>query len=79
MCDLSYVLFSEIATILLLYLSLLKEGRHDELRARIEAMPKCQKWLSEPMHDSVPPQVSYIYIVYHFATIIYIFFYDNIK
>ncbi|CAH2069103.1 unnamed protein product, partial [Iphiclides podalirius] len=46
----------EIATVLILYLGLLKEGRHDELRARIEAMPKCQKWLSVPMHDSVPPQ-----------------------
>ncbi|XP_026323606.1 uncharacterized protein LOC113232920 [Hyposmocoma kahamanoa] len=46
----------EIASVLLLYLSLLKEGRHDELRARIEAMPKCQKWLSQPIHESVPPQ-----------------------
>ncbi|CAK1600309.1 unnamed protein product [Parnassius mnemosyne] len=46
----------EVASLLILFLSLLKEGRHDELRARIEAMPKCQKWLSEPMHDSVPPQ-----------------------
>ncbi|KPI99123.1 PREDICTED: uncharacterized protein LOC106114744 [Papilio xuthus] len=46
----------EIATLLLLYLELLKEGRHDELRARIEALPKCQIWLSVPMHSSVPPQ-----------------------
>ncbi|XP_068628904.1 pre-rRNA-processing protein TSR2 homolog [Battus philenor] len=46
----------EIASLLILYLGLLKDGHHDELRARIEAMPKCQKWLSEPMHDAVPPQ-----------------------
>ncbi|XP_030040096.2 uncharacterized protein LOC115455610 [Manduca sexta] len=46
----------EVATLLLLYLELLKDGRHDELRARIEAMPKCQKWLSQPIHESVPPQ-----------------------
>lgn len=46
----------EVASLLLLFLGLLKEGRHDELRARIEAMPKCQKWLSQPVHDSVPPQ-----------------------
>ncbi|XP_072935546.1 pre-rRNA-processing protein TSR2 homolog isoform X1 [Epargyreus clarus] len=48
----------EVASLLVLYLGLLKDGHHDELRARIEAMPKCQKWLSEPIHDSVPPQVS---------------------
>ncbi|XP_004923063.1 uncharacterized protein LOC101739155 [Bombyx mori] len=46
----------EIANLLILYLTLLKEGHHDELRARIEAMPKCQKWLSQPIHESVPPQ-----------------------
>ncbi|XP_072935547.1 pre-rRNA-processing protein TSR2 homolog isoform X2 [Epargyreus clarus] len=46
----------EVASLLVLYLGLLKDGHHDELRARIEAMPKCQKWLSEPIHDSVPPQ-----------------------
>ncbi|KAL4707162.1 hypothetical protein ACJJTC_018897 [Scirpophaga incertulas] len=46
----------EIASHLLMFLSLLKEGRNDELQARIEAMPKCQKWLSQPIHDSVPPQ-----------------------
>ncbi|XP_053601896.1 uncharacterized protein LOC128670341 [Plodia interpunctella] len=46
----------EIAIVLLLYLGLLKEGRHDEIRARLAAMPKCQKWLSQPIHESVPPQ-----------------------
>ncbi|XP_049887897.1 uncharacterized protein LOC126382161 [Pectinophora gossypiella] len=46
----------EIATVLLTYLQLLKEGRHDELRGMIEAMPKCQKWLSQPIHESAPPQ-----------------------
>ncbi|KAL0849749.1 hypothetical protein ABMA28_011704 [Loxostege sticticalis] len=46
----------EIASLLLMFLSLLKEGQHDELRARIEAMPTCQKWLSQPIHESVPPQ-----------------------
>ncbi|KAJ8733643.1 hypothetical protein PYW07_014194 [Mythimna separata] len=46
----------EIAILLLQFLSLLKEGQHDELRARIDAMPKCQKWLSQPIHESVPPQ-----------------------
>ncbi|XP_059049292.1 uncharacterized protein LOC131844427 [Achroia grisella] len=46
----------EIASLLLLYLGMLKEGRYDELRMRIEAMPKCQKWLSQPIHESVPPQ-----------------------
>lgn len=52
------LIFTEIANLLILYLTLLKEGHHDELRARIEAMPKCQKWLSQPIHESVPPQVS---------------------
>lgn len=46
----------EIAHLLALFLELLKEGHHDELRERIEAMPKCQIWLSQPIHDSVPPQ-----------------------
>lgn len=46
----------EIANCLLTFLTMLKEGRHDELRATIEAMPKCQKWLSQPVHPSVPPQ-----------------------
>ncbi|XP_034841012.1 pre-rRNA-processing protein TSR2 homolog [Maniola hyperantus] len=46
----------EVATLLIFYLGLLKEGRHEELRNHIEAMPKCQKWLSEPIHSSVPPQ-----------------------
>lgn len=46
----------EVASLLLLFLGLLREGRHDELRNRIEAMPKCQKWLSQPIHESVPPQ-----------------------
>lgn len=46
----------EIAILLLQFLTLLKEGRHDELRARLDAMPKCQKWLSQPIHESVPPQ-----------------------
>ncbi|KAM3956478.1 pre-rRNA-processing protein TSR2 homolog [Aphomia sociella] len=46
----------EIASLLLLFLGMLKEGQHDELRARIEALPKCQKWLSQPIHESVPPQ-----------------------
>ncbi|CAB3221143.1 unnamed protein product [Arctia plantaginis] len=46
----------EVATLMLHFLSLLKEGHHDELRSRIESMPKCQKWLSQPIHDSIPPQ-----------------------
>lgn len=46
----------EIASVLLMFLSLLKEGRLDELHANMEAMPKCQKWLSQPIHESVPPQ-----------------------
>lgn len=46
----------EIATLLLIYLGLLKEGRYDELRTMIEAMPKCQIWLSQPAQTSVPPQ-----------------------
>ncbi|CAG9576229.1 unnamed protein product [Danaus chrysippus] len=46
----------EVASLLFFYLGLLKEGRHEELRNHIEAMPKCQKWLSEPIHESVPPQ-----------------------
>ncbi|XP_026726528.1 pre-rRNA-processing protein TSR2 homolog isoform X2 [Trichoplusia ni] len=46
----------EISVLLLQFLGLLKEGRHDEIRARIDAMPKCQKWLSQPIHESVPPQ-----------------------
>ncbi|CAH0406217.1 unnamed protein product [Chilo suppressalis] len=46
----------EIASLLLMFLSLLKEGRHDELRTRLDAMPKCQKWLSQPIHEAVPPQ-----------------------
>lgn len=55
-----YISFSEVAILLLQFLSLLKEGQHDELRARIDAMPKCQKWLSQPIHESVPPQVSLV-------------------
>ncbi|XP_026484455.1 pre-rRNA-processing protein TSR2 homolog [Vanessa tameamea] len=46
----------EVSSLLVFFLGLLKEGRHDELRSHIEAMPKCQKWLSEPIHESVPPQ-----------------------
>uniref|UniRef100_A0A2A4K2H8 Pre-rRNA-processing protein TSR2 homolog n=1 Tax=Heliothis virescens TaxID=7102 RepID=A0A2A4K2H8_HELVI len=46
----------EIAVLLLQFLNLLKEGRHDECRARLDAMPKCQIWLSQPIHESVPPQ-----------------------
>nr|XP_021199485.2 uncharacterized protein LOC110383087 [Helicoverpa armigera] len=46
----------EIAVLLLQFLSLLREGRHDECRARLDAMPKCQIWLSQPIHESVPPQ-----------------------
>ncbi|KOB64841.1 Pre-rRNA-processing protein TSR2-like protein [Operophtera brumata] len=39
----------EIATCLTNFLIMLKEGRHDELRAQIEALPPCQRWLSQPM------------------------------
>ncbi|XP_047507680.1 uncharacterized protein LOC125051425 [Pieris napi] len=47
----------EVATLLLSFLNLLKNGHHEELRNRIEAMPKCQKWLSAPIPDkSAPPQ-----------------------
>ncbi|CAG4990992.1 unnamed protein product [Colias eurytheme] len=46
----------EVATLLLTFLTLLKDGHHEELRNRIEALPKCQKWLSTPIHESVPPQ-----------------------
>ncbi|XP_023950325.2 uncharacterized protein LOC112054692 [Bicyclus anynana] len=46
----------EVASLLLLYLGLLKEGRHEELRDILDQMPKTQKWLSEPIHKSVPPQ-----------------------
>ncbi|XP_026764293.1 uncharacterized protein LOC113522709 [Galleria mellonella] len=46
----------EIASLLLLFLGMLKNGQHDEVRAQIDALPKCQKWLSQPIHDSVPPQ-----------------------
>ncbi|GBP66274.1 Pre-rRNA-processing protein TSR2 homolog [Eumeta japonica] len=47
----------EVAQLLLMFLGLLKEGHHDELRNRIEAMPKCQLWLSQPTHPNKPPQV----------------------
>ncbi|CAK1541345.1 unnamed protein product [Leptosia nina] len=47
----------EVAALLLNFLTLLKDGQHEELRNRVEAMPKCQKWLSTPIHDeSTPPQ-----------------------
>ncbi|KAJ0181461.1 hypothetical protein K1T71_003546 [Dendrolimus kikuchii] len=46
----------EVARLLLCFLDLLKTGQHDELRDRIAAMPKCQIWLSQPIHGYVPPQ-----------------------
>ncbi|XP_041973825.1 uncharacterized protein LOC121729392 [Aricia agestis] len=46
----------EVASLLVFFLTLLKEGRHEELRSRIEQLPKCQKWLSVPIQESVPPQ-----------------------
>lgn len=46
----------EVSSLLVFFLGLLKEGRHDELRNHIEALPKSQKWLSQPIHESVPPQ-----------------------
>ncbi|KAI8430390.1 hypothetical protein MSG28_000679 [Choristoneura fumiferana] len=49
----------EVATLLLQFLALLKEGRREELQVRIAAMPTCQKWLSVPVCEAVPPQVCY--------------------
>ncbi|XP_063394382.1 pre-rRNA-processing protein TSR2 homolog [Cydia fagiglandana] len=47
----------EVATLLLQYLALLKEGRQEELQARVAAMPACRKWLNQPACcKSIPPQ-----------------------
>lgn len=52
------LLISEVATLLMNYLTMLKDGRHDEVQAQIAAMPPSQRWLSQPMYPSLPPQVS---------------------
>ncbi|XP_063361323.1 pre-rRNA-processing protein TSR2 homolog [Cydia amplana] len=45
----------EVAIVLLQYFTLLREGKQDELRARIAAMPVCQKGLSQNVRQPMNP------------------------
>lgn len=48
---------SEVANLLVHFLDLLKDGRRGELKTQLDAMPKCQMWLSQPLQGPIPPQV----------------------
>ncbi|XP_047986523.1 pre-rRNA-processing protein TSR2 homolog [Leguminivora glycinivorella] len=45
----------EVAIVLLQYFTLLREGKRDELQARIAAMPVCQKGLSQNVRQPMNP------------------------
>lgn len=64
---------SEIAALLIQFLELLKSGNHEEVRTRIDAMPKCQVWLSQPILKSVPPQVMVYFNCTEFCEVLEIY------